>query len=234
MKLLNNKERASIKPGKEKIMNTIYNAIFVLVFLVFFYCGCSSNSNPTDAVTGASNIISGSSYAADNTDSKILIILFPSANSSTGKIADAMAEVLNPEIKSPEQIDPGDLHKYDLIGFGSGIFDQKHHIDLLELVDTFPYFPDKKAFIFSTSGVARSSLLKANGEPKFKNPASGDPHTRLRESLLSKGFDIVGEFNCAGFNDNSLLKIFGGMNKGRPNEKDIKLAKDFAGNFSYN
>jgi len=159
---------------------------------------------------------------------KILIILYAREKSSTRKISDVFAEIPGAEVKSPKQIQGDELNQYDLIGFGSGIFDQKHHIDLLELADKFPLYNDKKAFIFSTSGVARESLLKKNGEPKHKNPNFSDPHTPLRKVLLSKGFYIKGEFNCKGFNDNSFLKVFGGMNKGRPNADDLENARIFA------
>ena len=52
-------------------------------------------------------------------------------------------------------------------------------------------------------------------------------HRALRERLLARGYEIVGEFNCAGFNTNSFLKYFGGLNKGRPNACDIAEAKAF-------
>ena len=39
---------------------------------------------------------------------------------------------------------------------------------------------------------------------------------------------IVGEFACKGFNKNSFMKYFGGMNKGRPNAEDLKHAEEFA------
>ena len=55
-----------------------------------------------------------------------------------------------------------------------------------------------------------------------------DPHVSLREKLIFKDFVVIGEFNCAGFNDNSFLKVFGGMNKGKPNEEDLKRAEEFA------
>jgi flavodoxin len=45
---------------------------------------------------------------------------------------------------------------------------------------------------------------------------------------------IVDEFNCAGFNTNSVLKLFGGMNKGRPNAEDLKDAEEFAQNLKQN
>lgn len=200
----------------------------VMIFLIFFVNGCSSTQSAY-ASSEASNIMSKSDTCIDSTGSKTLIILFTSVNGSTGKIAKVIAGVLDAEIKSSEQIVPDDLHKYNLVGFGSGIFDGKHHVSLLELADVLPLFSGKKAFIFSTSGVARIALLNNHG--KTENPDFADSHTLLRERLLAKGFDVVGEFNCAGFNDNSFLKLFGGMNKGKPDEVNAELAEEFAKNF---
>jgi len=53
-------------------------------------------------------------------------------------------------------------------------------------------------------------------------------HQALRIKLQTKGFILVDEFCCLGFNTNSFLKYFGGMNKGRPNEEDLQNAKRFA------
>jgi flavodoxin len=53
-------------------------------------------------------------------------------------------------------------------------------------------------------------------------------HTTLKETLQSKGYLIVDEFGCAGFNTNKFLKWFGGINKGRPNAEDLKHAEAFA------
>jgi len=53
-------------------------------------------------------------------------------------------------------------------------------------------------------------------------------HLLLREKLQSKGYEIVDEFSCAGFNTNSINKLFGGINKSRPNAEDLKYAEEFA------
>jgi flavodoxin len=45
---------------------------------------------------------------------------------------------------------------------------------------------------------------------------------------------IIDEFSCAGFNTNSFLKLFGGLNKGRPNAEDLKHAEVFAENLKEN
>ena len=49
-----------------------------------------------------------------------------------------------------------------------------------------------------------------------------------------KGYMIVDELSCAGFNTNSLNKLFGGTKRGRPNAEDRKHAEEFAQNLKHN
>ena len=144
---------------------------------------------------------------------KPLLVLFSYHHNNTEKIANVFAKVLDAQIKTPQEINPDELQGYGLIGFGSGIYGAKHHEALLDLADRLPQVTDRKAFIFSTS---------SNLEPLSKN------HSSLREKLQSKGYRIVDEFTCAGFNTNSFIKLIGGINKGRPNAEDLKDAEEFA------
>jgi flavodoxin len=132
-----------------------------------------------------------------------------------------MAKVLDAGVKSPQQTIPEELQEYDLIGFGSGIYHYQHHVSLLDLVDKLPQITNKRTFIFSTTGApiafGESALAEAI---KY--------HVPLRKKLEAKGYTIVDEFICAGFNTNRFLKWFGGINKGRPNAEDLKNAAEFA------
>ena len=150
---------------------------------------------------------------------KSLLVLFSYHHNNTEKIANVFAKVLDAQIKTPQQINPEELQEYSLIGFGSGIYSAKHHEALLDLADKLLQVTDRKAFLFSTS---------SNLEPLSKN------HSPLREKLQSKGYMIVDEFTCAGFNTNSFSKLFGGINKGRPNAEDLKHAEEFAQNLKQN
>jgi hypothetical protein len=53
-------------------------------------------------------------------------------------------------------------------------------------------------------------------------------HAHIREKLKAEGYEVIGEFGCAGWNTNSFLKYFGGLNKGRPTAEDLKNAGTFA------
>ncbi len=152
---------------------------------------------------------------------KSLLVLFSYHHNNTEKIANVFAKVLDAQIKTPQQINTEELQEYSLIGFGSGIYGAKHHKDLLNLADKLPQVTNRKAFIFSTSAMT--------GDAKVAKD-----HSLLREKLQSKGYMIIDEFACKGFNTNSFMKYFGGMNKGRPNAEDLKHAEDFAQNLKQN
>ena len=76
---------------------------------------------------------------------------------------------------------------------------------------------NKNAFFFSTAALTDEKKR-------------GKDHSTLREKLESKGYRIVDEFQRKGFNTNSFMRFFGGMNKGRPNVNDLKNAEKFAQN----
>lgn len=148
---------------------------------------------------------------------KSLIILYSYHHHNTEKIAEVLAKILDSEIKWPQELNLEELQEYDLVGFGSGIYSAKHHESLLELADELPEVKSKNAFLFSTAGITGKSKVAKD-------------HSKLREKLEFKGYTVIDEFQCKGFNTNSFLRLFGGMNKGRPNAKDLKNAEEFAWN----
>jgi flavodoxin len=46
--------------------------------------------------------------------------------------------------------------------------------------------------------------------------------------LEEKGLTVVGEFSCRGFDTYGLMKLVGGIERGRPNEQDLRDAEEFA------
>jgi len=144
---------------------------------------------------------------------KSLLIVYSYHHMNTHKIAKAMAEVLDAQIVTPQEVEIGALQNFDLVGFGAGIDSGRHYKELLELVDNLPQVDNENAFIFSTCSIQREVT---------KN------HGTLREMLQSKGYIIIGEFGCPGFNTNSFARYFGGINKGRPNSEDLQNAREFA------
>jgi flavodoxin len=152
-----------------------------------------------------------------------LIILHSCHHGNTEKIAKVFARVLDAQTTAAEQVSPEELREYDILGFGSGIDSAKHYKPLLNLVDRLPPVSNKKAFIFSTCG-APAGVFR--GE-QFRRMAAKN-HASLRGKLQKKGYVIIDEFSCTGFNTNSFLRFFGGLNKGRPDAEDIRHAEEFA------
>lgn len=76
---------------------------------------------------------------------------------------------------------------------------------------------DKKVFIFST----RAAFLP------FRNPLKY--HINLKNKLNNKNFEVIGEFTCRGLSTYyRVFRMIGGVNKGRPNERDLLNAENFA------
>jgi len=142
---------------------------------------------------------------------KTLIVYKSIHLGSTKKIAETMGRIMNADVIEPNDFDISKFDDYELIGFGSGIYDDGFHKSISNLVDKLPDLKAKRVFIFSTAGVIYDKS-----------------HRDIRKKLTSKNAVIVNEFYCRGFNKNSFLKYFGGMNKGRPNADDINNAEQFA------
>jgi len=150
---------------------------------------------------------------------KSLVVVFSYHHGNTDKIAHTCAKVLGAEVKTPQQVNPKEIVEYDLVGFGSGIYSATFDPSVLDLADRLQNTAGKKAFLFSTYGAPG---FVANREFIEKN------HRQIREKLQAKGYTIIGEFGCAGWNTNSFLRYFGGLNKGRPDANDLQNAEAFA------
>ena len=146
-----------------------------------------------------------------------LIIYESIHHGNTKKVAERMAKVLNAKLQRASDLpDLSIIRKFDLVGFGSGIYFSAFHKNLLELISKLPDSKtiNKKAFVFCTSG----------SEQGFFNKYKG----KLNDKLSSKGFEIIGEFSSRAWDSWGLLGWIGGINKDRPNKEDLKKAEEFA------
>jgi len=142
---------------------------------------------------------------------KTAIIYKSIHHGNTKKIAEVMANSLKAELFDLKDANRDIIKEYDLIGFGSGIYFNKPNKELRKFVEGLDDVKNKKAFVFSTSG-------------------RGTPNGWLEKKLSTKGFNILGEFYCKGLDTYALVKLIhrGGINKGKPDEKDFKNAENFA------
>jgi len=199
---------------------------WIWLFLLFI-ANCSSQKSPeVESVSGATIAVLKTEETKipilepENMGTKAIIFLYSSPQGNTRKIAEAIATKINApifdiDIMDLENIDFTGLDEYQIMGFGSGIDSGRHFQQMLDFANTLPFVQNKRAFIFSTSGIFNETKM-------FKD------HEAIRNILQQKGFTIIEEFGCLGHNTNSFLKFFGGMNKGRPNAEDIKNAEAFA------
>ena len=118
-----------------------------------------------------------------------------------------MAAALGATMVKAKDVDAKMLDEYDLIGFGSGIYNQRHHISMFELINRLPVQSHKKAFVFSTNTFGIKML-----------------HKPLKQQLTLKGFDVIAEFACCGY-----FSFFNWLpiNRNRPDEQDLENAKQF-------
>lgn len=141
---------------------------------------------------------------------KCLIIYVSVEHKNTEKVAKSMAEAIGADLVEAKNVDLANISGYDLVGFGSGIFKGLFHARLLRLVNELPQ-SKTKAFIFSTSGFGKTSY-----------------HEALRKLLEEKGYQVISDFACRGWDTYGPLKLLGGINRKRPNEDDLSSAKEFA------
>lgn len=145
---------------------------------------------------------------------RALVVYVSVSHANTAKIARAMGDVLHADLREPELVDPATLRRYDIVGFGSGIFAGTHHPRLRSYVEHLPEVQGTRAFTFCTSGFGRSQ--------------SRPWQTSLDAVLRDKGFEVVGSFACRGYDTWLPLRLVGGVNKGHPDETDLAEARAFA------
>lgn len=145
-----------------------------------------------------------------------LIVVKSVHHQNTAEVAHAMAEVLGAECAAPEELPYTSLDRCRLVGFGSGVYYGQMREALFNWLRGLPDAPEatKPAFIFSTSGLPFLAKLW---------------HGPLKKLLARKGFEVVEEFACRGFDTWGPLWLTGGLNWRHPNERDLVRARAFAG-----
>lgn len=141
---------------------------------------------------------------------KTLIVYYSAYRKNTEKIAECMAGQFNGDLVHAKDYNENDVNNYDMVGFGSGVYNQKMHPSIFKAIEK-SNLQNKNSFVFSTSAV---------GIKKYNNDAI--------KLLLDKNAKVVGSFSCRGFFTTKILDIFGGTAKGHPNNVDFKNAEKFA------
>jgi flavodoxin len=143
-----------------------------------------------------------------------LIVLHSHHHDNTRKVAEAIAGVLQADILAPPQATPDMLDRYTLVGFGSGIYFGRIAAELRRWIRQLPTSSTRRpAFVFSTSGLSCLTAIW---------------HREPKRLLRQRGFEIVGEFGCRGFDTVGPLWLIGGLNRRHPDAADLARAEQFA------
>ncbi|MBI5459439.1 flavodoxin family protein [Methanobacterium sp.] len=140
---------------------------------------------------------------------KTAIIYKSIHHGNTKIIAEILANSLEGDLFDLKDVNQDIIREYDLIGFGSGIYYFRPHKSLRKFVESLDEVKNKKVFTFITSG-------------------DGKPNQWLNKKLSSKGFQVLGDYNCKGLDSYGPYKLIGGHNKSHPNEEDFDNARNFA------
>ncbi len=167
---------------------------------------CTAGSNP---------VLSAISLRFINQKMKTTIIYASYHHNNTEKVAEEINSVLNANLVPFFKANTEMILEADLVGFGSGVYYNKFHKSLIQLVESLPNMQRKKTFLFSTAGIKKNIILN-------------NSHNHFKKIIKKKNFDLIAEFECLGFDTNGLLEKIGGINKGRPNDTDFEKAKEFA------
>ncbi|MBS0204305.1 MAG: flavodoxin family protein [Planctomycetes bacterium] len=146
---------------------------------------------------------------------RTLIICKSVHHQNTAAIARALATVLHAEVRAPEHVSIDEISNYDIIGFGSGIYFGQFHSALRHWARQLPDEPRslRRAILFSTSGLSWLWRIW---------------HWPFRRLLRRKGFAVIGEFHCRGFDTVGPLWLLGGLNRHHPDARDLAQATEFA------
>lgn len=138
------------------------------------------------------------------------VIIYASMHlGNTKKIVDAIAQECDVELVDATKVNEKDLEGYDLIGFASGIFYSKYHQQVLDFANiNLP--TDKNVFFIATAG----------------NPIDFNFHT-IAEIAKEKSCNEVGRFQCKGYDTFGPFKLVGGIQKGHPDEEELREAVEF-------
>jgi flavodoxin len=144
-----------------------------------------------------------------------LILCTSVHHGNTARVADAIAGELGAEVAAPASILYTSIRARPLVGIGSGVYYGRMHESIIDWLQGLPDDPEPTtpAFVFSTSGLPWLAWIW---------------HRPVRRLLGRKGFRVVGEFSCGGFDTWGPLWLLGGLNKKHPDDSDLNRGRRFA------
>ncbi len=131
-------------------------------------------------------------------------IFYFSKSGNTKKVAEAIAAEMKADaINVASHGGDYDMRDCDLLFVGSGVYWFKAGNEMVKFLNALSPSVGKHAAVFGTHG-------------------SRDDHiVQMKKVLEGKGLKVIGEWSCPG-------QEYAMVNKGRPNEEDLKAAREFA------
>ena len=137
---------------------------------------------------------------------KICIVYDSMHNMNTEKLVLSLKENYNDvDIIKVNNFDINAIDNYPKIGLASGVYWGRFSKNIEELLDKILDSDVKNLFFIYTSGIGKVRYEK-----------------KLIKRLEEKNKICLGIFSCKGFDKYGPFKLIGGINKGKPNEKDIQ------------
>lgn len=147
---------------------------------------------------------------------KTAIIYYSKHHGNTKKLLDEIEKESDVTLIDVSDSQRADLSEYDLIGFASGIYYQKFHDSILQYAENnLPQ--NKKVFLVYTCGMKRKSYTDT-----------------IQKVADSKNAQLLGIYDCLGYDTFGPFKLVGGIAKGRPNNDDVDGAVAFFNEISRN
>jgi flavodoxin len=139
---------------------------------------------------------------------KAAVAYYSGHHGNTKKLPDAMKECGDIELIDVTERKEADLSGYDLIGFASGTYFGKFSEAVLDFAKK--NLPNQKRVFLINTYRLKSALIND-----------------MKRVIEEKSCRLLGIYGCRGFDTFGPLKLFGGIAKGHPDEKDIKGAVEF-------
>ena len=124
---------------------------------------------------------------------------------NTEKLITEAAKTLQIELFKVKQAESIDFSQYSSVGFASGIYAGRFHKSIFKFIENHQSSLPKTTFAVCTSGAGKGWFAR-----------------RFSAYLRKKGFAVLGEFECKGFDTFGPFKLFGGFAKGHPDSRDIE------------
>lgn len=142
---------------------------------------------------------------------KTAIIYISVHHGNTKKVVNEMAELLDADLfdLTKQEVD---ITQYDVIGLASGCFYRNMHKRIIKFAAETDFLQRQRVFLVCTCGIAYRDYTKST-----------------KRILNKKGVEVIGSFQCRGFDTFGPFEKIGGVAKGHPNEKDLSKAREWIG-----